>query len=120
MGARLEAPPVVCADCAALRLQLQALAARVEALEAANRHDPKDDALRQLLPKATQQVPFAASDLLAHAARLDDAEALRGALRGAGLQSAGEVGCWLRDAQGVRDGVVIARVGKRWRATWAT
>jgi hypothetical protein len=42
---------------------------------------------------------------------------LAAALAGATLQTPQEIGCWLRQHQGVRDGIAIERLQRRgWRA----
>jgi hypothetical protein len=93
------------------------LVARIAVLEAVRPRDAADAALRQQLPASTRAYSFTSRELLQHAT--EDAD-LAGALRQCCLQGEREIGCWLRAHRGSRDGVTIARHGKRWAATWAT
>jgi hypothetical protein len=94
-----------------------ALEAAVAELQAARPRDVEDAALRRMLPVATYSLLFTAAELLQRG-RLDPE--LGAALAAATLASAPEVGCWLRAQRGTRDGVRIAREGRRWRCTWCT
>jgi hypothetical protein len=106
------------ADLAALRAAVDALLADIDGLrrdrEARQPRDDADAALRQLLPHATRGLPFTASQLLAHG-RVD--RALGAALGATTIATVDELGAWLRDHAGCRDGVTIARLRRRrWHA----
>jgi len=114
----------MCVGCAKLAATVATLEQRIAALEAARPRDVLDTELRRLLPVHTRNpetgimLPFRTGDLLCHAR--DHAPDLYRALQAATIQTAGELGCWLRGQVGTRDGVHIERRGKRWLATWAT
>jgi hypothetical protein len=87
---------------------------QVQQLQAARPRDEADAALRQMLARSTDGLPFTSADLFAHAA-LDPA--LQDALADATIGNVAEFGSWLRDQQGIRAGVVIERLRRRrWRA----
>jgi hypothetical protein len=114
MRASLEALPLACSECAALRAEVRALVARVEALEAAKPRDRQDATLRRALAESTKGLPFKVSELQAHAK--GDPELVR-AILGADLDSPDGIGAWLRDNVGTQSGVTIERLkGRRWRA----
>jgi hypothetical protein len=96
----------------ALRLELATLAARVAALEAAAPRDEQDAELRHQLATSTQALLFRSKDLYAHGGV--DA-ALRRALVRADCCDAEAIGLWLRRERGTRDGIRIAREGRKWR-----
>ena len=88
---------------------------RLAALEAAAPRDQADRVLGDVIIASTKRLPFRSHELLAHAA---SDPTLRAALLDVGLQTADEVGAWLRDRIGTRDGITVCRLrGRRWRVT---
>ena len=88
---------------------------RLAALEAVAPRDQADRVLGDVIITSTTSLPFRSHELLDHAAT--DA-ALRAALLEVGLQTADEVGAWLRDRIGTRHGITVSRLrGRRWRVT---
>jgi len=99
----------------ALRAELDAIRQRVAALEAVAPRDQADRVLGDVITASTTGLPFRSHELLEHAAT---DRALRAALLDVGLQTADEVGAWLRDRVGTRHGVTVCRLrGRRWRVT---
>lgn len=96
-----------------------ALEARCAALEAARPDRDRADAdLRFALAViCADGLPILASDVLT----TRDA-ALRRALEDCTIQTPGELGSWLRDHRGTKDGITIAKDRRRgrWRVTSAT
>jgi hypothetical protein len=94
--------------------RLRELEQRVEVLERAGRsRDAADARLRQHLAASTRGLSFRAVDLLRHA---QGDEALAAALLGADVVTTGDLGCWLRDHNGLDDGVAIVRLrNRRWQ-----
>lgn len=75
--------------------------------------DRHDAALRQLLPSATEGLPFSAGQLLV---RQGHHPALRAALLAVDLVTTADVGTWLRDHKGCKENVSIERRGRMWLA----
>lgn len=97
------------------RRRIAILQTQVVELLAARPRDRYDTDLRQLLPTSTKGLLFGAGHLMTHAG-VDPA--LDAVLRNACIGSAGELGAWLRSQRGTRDGVLIERVRRQWRATY--
>lgn len=108
-----------CAGCAALRAEVVSLCGRVATLEASRPDRDRADAdLRFALAAVHADGPgVLASDVLA----TRDVP-LRKALEDCTIQTPGELGSWLRDHCGTRDGITIAKDRRRgrWRVTSAT
>jgi hypothetical protein len=78
---------------------------------------PQDAAFARLRRALAVYLPgetFRAVHLQAHATQFPE---LKAALAECCLQGASEIGCWLRDHAGLRDGIRIARKGKLWKVT---
>lgn len=102
----------------ALEALVAELRQRVLALEASPPRDQEDARLRRVLASSTHRVPFKACDVLEHRQYNED---LDKALQGALIQTAAELGCWLRDAAGVRDGISIVKLRRRhWLAVYTS
>lgn len=100
---------------AALAAEVADLRQRVAALEAIPPRDAADRVLGDTIATSTQRHPFRSHELLEHAAVIP---ALAAALADVGIQSADELGAWLRDRVGTRAGITITRLsGRRWLVT---
>jgi hypothetical protein len=106
------------AEVAALRQRNAEHERRLAALEAVAPRDQADRVLGDVIIASTTGLPFRSHELLDHAAT--DA-VLRAALLDVGLQTADEVGAWLRDRVGTRHGITVSRRrGRRWHVTTDT
>ena len=102
------------------RSQIADLLRRVQALEAVKPRDAADAALRQALALSTEGLAFVAADIFRRAQQLDPD--LRRALADATIASTAELGAWLRDHAGVRDGIAIVRLRRHrhWRVAYTS
>lgn len=94
---------------------LREIERRIEALEQSrpDRDRAAADlrfALAQLIPDA-EGLTLSASDVIDRAESSDE---LRRAIDAAMIEGAGELGCWLRQHQGIKNGIAIDRRGRRW------
>jgi hypothetical protein len=103
----------------ALEAAVSALTARLAGHEASRPDRDRADAdLRFALAVAhADRASILASDVIG-----TDDPALKRALRACDITTAGELGAWLRDRKGVRDGITIKKDRRRgrWRVTSAT
>jgi hypothetical protein len=109
----------LCAGCATLMARLAAVEARLSLLEFSrpDRDRGAADVRHALASLWAGGIVFSAQDVIEATAHHAD---LRRALHMAMIQEAGEMGCWLRQHQGEKDGVVITRRGRRWFCTSST
>ena len=89
---------------------------RVVALAAVKPRDAADAALRQQLALSTEGLPGKATDMLQ--AREVDPDLT---LEDATIASTAELGAWLRDHSGAKNGIAIVRLrGERWQVTYTS
>ena len=105
--------------CAAVLARLVAVEARLAALEFSRPDRDRGAALvRNALSGIwADGILISAQNVLDASDRYPD---LKRALHLAMIQNAAELGCWLRQHQGEKDGIVIARHGRRWVCTSST
>ncbi len=100
-------------DLAALVARLDAHDRRLAALEAIAPRDQADQQAAVAVATTTEALPFTSAALLRHATVTP---ALAAALLEVGLQTPAEVGAWLRDRVGTRNGITVCRLrGRQWR-----
>jgi hypothetical protein len=106
----------------ALQIEVRTLGLRVQQLEAAAPRDAADVNVRALLRRLTaeaddEKLTLRAQDLRQHGVA---DPAVRKVLLAADCVSTDQIGCWLRDHAGTRDGLCIKRVGRKWECTLCT